>query len=162
MPLAGALYALIFLPAAPGGLRLRLLTWYLQQVAQVSGALIRIFDGAATVDGHDIGGSFPLRIVLDCAALDAQALFVAAVFVYPAAWRKRVMGAAVGCIIIFAFNVLRIGALYFVGVYAPASFNFIHEEVLQVILVVLSIALFALWAAWASARPRHEPSLART
>lgn len=156
LPLMALFYAIVFAPHAADGVVVRMLSWYLARVAQVSGAVIGLFDASVMVNLHDIGGRFPLRIVLDCAALDAQCLFAAAVLAYPAPWRHRIVGVLAGCSAIAAVNIGRIVVLYFVGVHAPSAFNFMHEEVMQVAIVLLSLMIFVGWTLWIARAARPD------
>jgi hypothetical protein len=56
--------------------------------------------GFGAADG--LGLHHEPRIVLDCSAVDAQALFVGAVLAFPATWRRRAIGAAAGLLALFA------------------------------------------------------------
>jgi exosortase/archaeosortase family protein len=128
------------------------LAGYLHFLAALSGGLIRLFDGSVTVSGTTIHGRFPLEIVFDCAALDVQALYAVAVLVFPAPWRRKLLGLGAGLLIIGAANVARIAALYFIGAHAPGAFHTMHHEVFQLALLVLTCALFVLWAFHPSVR----------
>ena len=135
-----------------------MLAGYLHFLAALSGGLIRLFDSSVTVSGTTIHGRFPLEIVFDCAALDIQALYAVAVLVFPAPWRRKLLGLGAGLLIIGAANVARIAALYFIGAHAPGAFHTMHHEVFQLALLVLTCALFVLWAFHPSLRtPSGRP-----
>ena len=135
-----------------------MLAGYLHFLAALSGGLIRLFDRSVTVSGTTIHGRFPLEIVFDCAALDIQALYAVAVLVFPAPWRRKLLGLGAGLLIIGAANVARIAALYFIGAHAPGAFHTMHHEVFQLALLVLTCALFVLWAFHPSLRkPSGRP-----
>lgn len=91
-------------------------------------------------------GPISLRIVLDCAALDAQALYVVTVATFPAPAFHRILGVLIGVSVITAANLGRIVGLYFVGVRWPSSFHVLHEEVLQFVMVLVAAGMFAVWA----------------
>jgi exosortase/archaeosortase family protein len=134
------------------------LAGYLHFLAALSGGLIRLFDSSVTVSGTTIHGRFPLEIVFDCAALDIQALYAGAVLVFPAPWRRKLLGLGAGLLIIGVANVARIAALYFIGAHAPGAFHTMHHEVFQLALLVLTCALFVLWAFHPSLRkPSGRP-----
>jgi exosortase/archaeosortase family protein len=140
-----ALYALIYFPYGGAALPARLLGGYLRLEARVAGGLLALFDRTVSVRGDLIEGRFPLRIVLDCAALDAQAVFAAAVVAFPAPWPRKLKGLGAGLLVISLFNLVRIAFLYVVGARWPASFRAVHEEVMPVLLVVVVCGAFALW-----------------
>ena len=96
-----------------------------------------------------IDGRFSLRIVLDCAALDAHALLAAAVIAFPASWRQRAAGVLAGTVIVAFVNIVRIAILYVVGVRWPGLFPVLHEDVLQLAIVLATFLVFGAWIAWA-------------
>jgi len=158
--LMGTAYAALYFPYGPGTLPARALMWYLRQVARVCAAVVRVYDPLATTGGElgELGtlivGRFSLRIVLDCAALDAHALLAAAVLAFPVAWPRRIAGVVVGTLAVAAINVLRIVILYVAGVRWPDAFHVLHEEVLQLLIILTTFLVFAGWIVWARrARP---------
>lgn len=148
-PVGLALYGLLYYPYRSENLVVRCLQAYLRLLAAAAAAVLSPFDASVAAHGARVDGRFPLEIVLDCSAIDAQALFVAAALAFPVAWRRRAIGAAVGVAAIGAVNLLRIVCLYVAGVRWPRAFHVLHEEVLQFALVALAAAVFAAWAMWA-------------
>jgi exosortase/archaeosortase family protein len=146
-------YAILYFPYPAGSLPVRAQSWYLRQVAAASGAAIRLFDATAQARGDTVDGRFSLRIVLDCAALDAHALLAAAVLAFPASWAQRAAGVLAGTLVVALANILRIAILYVVGVRWPASFAVLHEDVLQLAIILTTFLVFGGWIAW-TRRPR--------
>ena len=144
--LMGAFYALLYYPYRDGSVPDRIIGGYLALLARVSAGCLSLFDASVSVQGAFILGRQPLQIVLDCAALDALALFAAAVLAFPARPRVKLAGFLAGGAIIWAFNVLRIVVLYVTGVKWPALFDVLHEDVLALLLVLVSAGCFAVWA----------------
>jgi exosortase/archaeosortase family protein len=147
--LMAVFYALLYFPYPPGSLPLRAFAWYLHHIALAAGAIARLFDGSVTVADDLVQGRFSLRIVLDCAALDAHALFAAAVLAFPAPWSRRAAGVVAGTVLIALVNLARIVALYVAGLRWPASFHLLHEEVLQMAIILATFVAFAGWILWA-------------
>ncbi len=160
LPTMLLLYGLIYYPHRADSVLGRGLTGYVRLIATVAGAILHAFDGAVTVSGHHIGGRFPLSIVLDCSALDAQALYVAAVLGIKARWSDKVVGVVGGLVMLTAVNLTRIVALYFVGVRAPHLFHVLHEEVLQLAVILCAFAAFGLWAYVALRHAQRTPGIA--
>ena len=149
-------FGFIYYPHQPGTLPARLLDGYLQGQAQLVAVVLRVFDPTVAVQGNHILGRFPLLIVLDCAALDVLALFTGAVVAFPARWSRRGIGLLAGYLVITGANVVRIATLYYVGLHHPASFDVLHEELLQFLMVAVGVGAFAGWAWW-SRRPHVNP-----
>jgi exosortase/archaeosortase family protein len=143
--LGGAAYAALYFPYPPGSFPVRLLSWYLHQVAWASAGGVWLFDRSVTVHEDVVQGRFSLKIVLDCAALDAHALYGAAVLAYPAPWRTRLGGFVAGTALLAAVNVVRIAVLYVVGLRWPPAFHVLHEEVLQFGIVLTAFLAFVAW-----------------
>jgi exosortase/archaeosortase family protein len=159
--IAGVLYGLIYYPYRSETVVVRGLSAYLRGIATASAAVIALFDPAATARGARIEGQFPLEIVLDCSAADAQALFLGAVLAFPVEWRRKAIGALLGVVGLNLVNVARIAFLYFIGVRWPRAFHTLHEEVIQILLVLVAAGGFAAWARWAAgprpAAPQPAP-----
>jgi exosortase/archaeosortase family protein len=149
LPLMAIFYALLYVDHDPASLLGRALAGYLELIAEAAGRLIHLFDPSVTVTGRSLAGRFPLEVVLDCGALDVQAIFAAAVIAFPAPWPRRVSGLALGLPALLLFNVLRIAILALVGARAPGWFHLLHEEVFQIVIVVGTALGFARWALWA-------------
>jgi exosortase/archaeosortase family protein len=153
-------YAVLYHPYSEQGLPGRVLGAYLRFVARGSATLLGWFGEDISVQGTTVLGRFPYVVVLDCAALDAQALFAAAVLAFPVPLRDKLVGLAAGLSSIWCINVIRLALLYFAGAHSLELFQVLHEEVF-VLLVILSVcALFVVWARWAHARA-SVPAAAR-
>jgi exosortase/archaeosortase family protein len=148
------LYGLAYYPWGPESFAGKQLRGYLELVAAVSAATLRLLGEFVATNGPTVTGRFSYVIVVDCAALDVQALFAAAVLAFPSKWSTRLIGLAVGVVAIFAINIVRLVALYFVGVHSTHLFKLLHEEVFVFVIVALVCGVFLLWARWATAQTR--------
>jgi exosortase/archaeosortase family protein len=146
--LGAAAYAALYFPYAAGSFPVRVLSGYLRLVARAAAAGIRSFDRSVKVHGDLVEGHFALRIVLDCAALDAHALYGAAVLAFPAPWRYRMRGLVLGTAVVASANIVRIVLLYGVGLWWPSAFQVLHEEVLQLGIVLVAFLTFLGWILW--------------
>jgi exosortase/archaeosortase family protein len=154
--LALVFHTVLFFPYAQDALVLKALDWYLSQLTRVCGWVIHFFDPTATTQQLEIVGRFSLRIVIDCAALDVQSLFVAAVLAFPATIKQRLLCSVLGCLAITMVNICRIVTLYLVGVHAPGSFKIVHEEVMAIAMVFAALLAFLsfIWWVHGPRRPR--------
>ena len=152
--LGGVAYAILYFPYPAGSSPVRLLQGYLNAIARASAWGVWLFDRSVVARGDLVEGLFSLRIVLDCAALDAHALFAAAVLAFPAPWHHRLAGVAAGSLGLAAVNVGRIVVLYLIGIRWPAVFPFMHEEVLQLAIVLSAFLTFLGWILWTQRRAR--------
>lgn len=153
--IAGALFAIYAFPFELFGAKQDWLAGYLAAYARLAGAVLGVFESGIVVSGSQIGGRFSMEIVRNCDAIEINILFVSAVLAFPAPWQRRTIAAALGLLSLVALNVLRICALYFVGVHAPERFAVVHEQIFP-LLLVLAAALGFLYCAKFLRHERHE------
>jgi exosortase/archaeosortase family protein len=156
LALMALLYAAVYQPYAADSAPGRALALYLRQIAQCSAWLLGLLGEQVTVRGAQVFGRFSYVVVLDCAALDAQALYAAAVLAYPARWGAKLIGLVAGLVAIAALNVGRLAILYFAGIRSIALFQVLHEEVLVFAIVACVCVMFVVWLRWAHAMPRRD------
>lgn len=151
LPVMALLYLALYFPYARGTLPERALSAYVVGIATVAGKLLHLVDHRVSVINNTITGPFPLTVILDCTALDAQMLFAAAVLAFPSSWRQKALGWLVGLSALTAINLLRIAVLFWVGLYWPRRFHLVHEEICQFVIVAAAFSLFARWVRWLGA-----------
>ena len=144
----GALFAVYCFPYAAFGVSERFFEGYLSAYARAAGAIVAWFDPTARVAGAEIVGRFAVRIAKNCDAVEVNILYTAAVLAFPAPWWKRVVAWLAGLLLLVLANLLRICALYFVGLYAPTAFERAHVELFPLVLIVLATLEFVLWTNW--------------
>lgn len=117
-------------------------------LAHVSCSILNLIGFDATVSGTVIAGSsgFAVNILKGCNGAYVVAIFVAAILAFPAPWKLRLVGVAIGIPAVQIINLARIVSLYYIGVDHPALFERFHYQVWQTIVIMLSMAL---WLAWA-------------
>jgi exosortase/archaeosortase family protein len=81
-------------------------------------------------------------------------IFVAGVLAYPASWRHRFAGVALGGLAIFAVNLVRVVSLFYIGSAWRAAFDTAHFLVWQSAIILLVVALLIAWIE----RLPHAPS----
>jgi exosortase/archaeosortase family protein len=143
------LYALVYHPYGESSLPGRLLIGYLGLSAKGSAAVLDWLGEPVSAQGTMVTGRFPYIVVLDCAALDAQALFAAAVLAFPASIAAKCLGLAAGLAGIWAINIGRLVVLYYAGARSIDLFRVLHEEIFVFALIVAVCMLFLAWARWA-------------
>ena len=65
---------------------------------------------------------------------------------YPASWKARAVGIAIGLPLFFAVNVIRLATLARIVEIYPAAFFYLHEYVWQGILTVFVLVGALAWA----------------
>lgn len=148
--LMAGLYGIAYQSWSPDGFMGRQLIAYLETVAGLSGVVLRLLGEPVTVQNSVVSGNFSYVVVVDCAALDVQALFAAAVLAFPSRWTTRLIGLVLGLFAIFVINIARLVALYYAGSKSLDLFKTLHEEVFVLVIVGLVCGLFLAWARWAA------------
>lgn len=116
-------------------------------IARVSGAALDLLGQDVRMQGTVIRGRrFAVNIRNGCNGVEAMLIFLAAVLAFPAPWRARLLGLAVGVVAIQAVNLVRVVALYLTGAYFPAWFDASHTVVWQTVVILFSVLLWILWA----------------
>src|SRR5687768_11380946 len=116
-------------------------------IARVSGATLDLLGQDVRMQGTIIRGSrFAVNIRNGCNGVEAMLIFLAAVLAFPAPWRARLLGLAVGAVAIQAVNLVRVVALYLTGAYLPSWFDASHTVVWQTVVILFSVLLWILWA----------------
>lgn len=93
------------------------------------------------------GMTFSFVVIPDCGAIPVMVIFVAAVLAFPATWKARLLGLAMGLPILYVVNVFRLAFLACVGAWDRGReiFNFAHHYLWQGIYIVFVVAV---WMAW--------------
>lgn len=91
------------------------------------------------------GEVFSYRIVPACTGLTFMLIYTAAVLAYPATHRQRLLGLAIGLLLLFVANIARLVALGWVGLHAPGQFDAGHEYWAQGFLIAITGVL---WFGW--------------
>jgi exosortase H (IPTLxxWG-CTERM-specific) len=129
-------------------------------IARVSGATLDLLGQDVRMQGTIIRGSrFAVNIRNGCNGVEAMLIFLAAVLAFPAPWRARLLGLAIGVVAIQAVNLVRVVALYLTGAYFPSFFDASHTVVWQTIVILFSVLLWILWANRLGAPREPAPQL---
>ena len=142
--IAAVLFTIYAFPFELFGAKRDWLEAYLAAYARLAGGALGLVERGLVVDGTYIQGRFSMQIVRNCDAADVNILFVSALLAFPGPWKTKVPLLLGGIGALVAANVLRICSLYYVGVFAPARFKLIHEEVWPLALVLVTVATFLL------------------
>lgn len=115
--------------------------------AKLSNIVLNIFGQNTNVEGDLIySDEFRVSIKGGCDGVEATALYVCAVLVFPLiSFRKKIPGLLWGVGILFVLNIFRIVGLYLSGKYWPEAFDFLHLHGGVVIFTIISIVLWMIW-----------------
>jgi exosortase/archaeosortase family protein len=121
--------------------------------ARLANVILNILGQGTSVYGDVISSDeFAVSIKGGCDGVEATALFLTAILVFPLAFRWKWPGIAVGLVVLFLLNLARIAGLYLAGIYWPAAFEFLHLHGGVVAFTLVAILLWMLWINWALSR----------
>lgn len=116
-------------------------------VARVSGWTLRILGQDIHREGTRIlSPRFSVNIENGCNGVETMLIFFSAVLAFPAPWRARLAGLAVGLVAIQLLNLVRVVALYLTGAYLPSLFDASHTVLWQTLVILGGVLLWIFWA----------------
>ena len=117
-------------------------------VADASSAFIRAFDGNALSQGNMVYSNktgFAMTIEAGCNGVEAMLVLLAGILAYPAPWRSKLVGLAIGAIAIQALNLVRIVSLFYLGQWDMQWFEWAHLYAWQALIMLDALVVWMLW-----------------
>ena len=131
---------------------------YTSLIAQVSGAVLRIFGESATVSGCLVSSPrFAVTIYNGCNGLVTSLIFVAGVLAFPTRPAAKLIGVVGGLLAIQVINLIRIVSLFYIGIFLPDLFNDAHIFIWQSLVILAGVALWVIWANRTALREETRP-----
>ncbi|MEZ4687633.1 MAG: exosortase/archaeosortase family protein, partial [Bacteroidia bacterium] len=91
---------------------------FLSAQASISNFLLNLFGYATSAEGGIIRGSdFTVNIKNGCDGLEAMAIFISGILIFPTSLKNKLPGLGLGLVVLFVLNIVRIVALYIAGLY---------------------------------------------
>ena len=137
------------------------IAWMLAQLsAWLSWALLRgiglIVGFPVEIDGTNLGsGEFVVDVSPACSGAVPSMIYLSAVLAFPASWRSKLIGAAMGVGVIHGANLIRVVALFIIGLFFNQYFHETHVYVAQALVVAIAIATWLFWAGRYVDAPGH-------
>lgn len=100
-------------------------------------------------------GAFEVDVAPACSGAVPTSIYLAAVFAYPTSWRARGIGAVIGIGLIQLVNIVRVCALFLIGLFFREIFHDTHVYVAQALVVCVAVALWLYWATRYADAPAH-------
>lgn len=117
-------------------------------VARAATGAMQWFDPAVIVTGSSIVDSatgFGVTILAGCNGVEAMIVLVAGMLAYPAPWKHRLVGLAVGIAAIQALNLVRIVSLFYLGKWDHDVFEWAHLYAWQALIMLDALIVWLLW-----------------
>ena len=129
-------------------------------IAKVSVWIVSLFDAHAVAHGKILQSTttgFAISIERGCNGVEAVIILVSAMLAFPAPWKNRLAGIALGFIAIQALNLVRIISLFYLGQWNQTWFEWFHLYLWQALIVLDALVAFLVWLRYlpreAAARP---------
>ena len=110
------------------------------------GALLNALGTPVRVDGPIVASDrFAVNIVAECTAVGPLVLFMGAVLAYPASFRAKTIGVALGLVVLTGVNLVRLVTLFWIGAAFPQYLGTAHLLVWQSVMILLALVLWLFW-----------------
>jgi exosortase H (IPTLxxWG-CTERM-specific) len=122
-------------------------------IARQASRLLQLVGEDVEVAGTVIrGASFAVNVRNGCNGLEVLAIFAAAILAHPSC--RKILPLAVGFTVLHLSNLLRVAALYAIGLYLPEEvFLLTHTVIAQSAILLLTVLLFFHFTRDSTARP---------
>lgn len=125
-------------------------------LATVSTGIVTMFDPNVIAQGKVIRSGtngFAVSIEAGCNGVEATIVLLAAMLAFPAPWRYRLVGLAIGFVAVQALNIVRIISLFYLGQWSYAVFEWAHLYVWQALIM---LDVLVVWLLWVRRVPRSD------
>jgi exosortase H (IPTLxxWG-CTERM-specific) len=125
-------------------------------LAQISTWLVTLFDPAVVAAGkvmRSTTSGFAVSIEAGCNGVEATIVLLAAILAFPASWKHKLAGLALGVVAVQGLNIVRVISLFYLGQWNYALFEFAHLYVWQA-LIMLDVLI--VWLVWVRTLPSQE------
>jgi exosortase H (IPTLxxWG-CTERM-specific) len=117
-------------------------------LARLSAALVGLFDPYVVSQGRILQSArngFAVSIEAGCNGVEAALVLIAAMLAFPASWRHRFVGIAIGLIAVQLLNTVRVVSLFYLGQWSPRAFEWAHLYLWQALIMLDVLVVWLLW-----------------
>lgn len=125
-------------------------------LAKISTSIVTMFDPNVVAAGKVIRSAtngFAVSIEAGCNGVEATLVLGAAILAFPAPWRHKAIGFAIGVAAVQLLNIVRIVSLFYLGQWDLEVFQWAHLYVWQA-LIMLDVLI--VWLIWVRRVPRGD------
>ncbi len=133
-------------------------------LATFSAKLVQAFDSHVTAYANVIqntSNGFGVAILPGCNGVEACIILAAAMLAFPAPWRAKLAGFAIGIVAVQAVNVLRIVSLFYLGQWNMRWFEFAHLYLWQALIMLDVLVVWLMWVRYLARRDLIRPMKSR-
>lgn len=127
--------------------------------ASISAFSLNVFGNSVqAIDDVLSSSQFTMSIKNGCDAIEAIAILLCAMIIYPTSYKNKMVGLVLGSLLLIILNIIRIISLFFVGIYVPSIFDVMHISVWQIIFIIVPMLIVMQWLNWIQLKPTNEPA----
>jgi len=129
-------------------------------LAAIAAGIVTQFDPHVLASGkvlQNTSNGFAVSIEAGCNGVEATIVLVAAIFAFPAPWKRKLIGLAIGIIAVQGLNIARVISLFYLGQWNFSVFEWAHLYIWQA-LIMLDVMI--VWLLWVRTLPRAAPTVA--
>lgn len=93
---------------------------------------------------------YSLSLAFGCEGSEPMVIFLAALIAFPMKIKYKLPGFVAGMLILFFMNLIRIIALYYIGLKTPENFELFHIQIFPIIFIFFAILVWIFWIKWAT------------
>ncbi len=111
-----------------------------------TGWLVNLFGGDVEVQGVNlVSKDFTMDIVGECTGLIPAIIFLCALVAYPDRPISKLVGGALGTVIMLVLNFVRTTSLFYIGSAFPGFLDVAHYLIWQSLMILAAIFLWLFW-----------------
>lgn len=96
-----------------------------------------------------MGGGFSVNIKGGCDGLEAMAILISGILIFPTPFRLKIPGLLLGIALLALLNLLRIAGLYMAGFhFSQTVFDILHIQGGFIIFTMISVLFWFIWMNW--------------
>jgi exosortase H (IPTLxxWG-CTERM-specific) len=143
----GMLVVLFLLELTPPVQAYFVMPWT-NMLASISTFIVTLFDPGVVASGNvmrNTANGFAVAIEAGCNGVEAAIVLVAAMLAFPAPWRYRVLGIAIGIAAVQLLNIVRVISLFYIGQWDFSVFEWAHQYVWQALIMLDVLVVWLIW-----------------
>lgn len=147
-----ALFATELTPPAQNAL---VIPWT-EGLARLSAGLVTVFDPQVVSYGKVLQSTrngFAVSIEAGCNGIEAALILIAGMLAFPAPWKHRLIGIAIGLLAVQALNVVRVVSLFYLGQWSQSAFEWAHLYLWQALIMLDVLIVWLIWVRTVPAGP---------
>jgi exosortase H (IPTLxxWG-CTERM-specific) len=132
-------------------------TPWTDSLAAISADIVKVFDPRVIAEGKVLqsgSNGFAVSIEAGCNGVEATIVLIAAMLAFPAPWKRKLAGLAVGIVAVQGLNIIRVISLFYLGQWNLDAFEFAHLYVWQALIM---LDVLVVWLLWVRTLPRAAP-----